>query len=116
MRRAPSMLARQLAHRVVEAGEGQRIHAVVHQLLDHLDRLGVAPMRLGHRVQPHRGGIDVGHPLYPHRARFLVEMLDAAARSEEHTSELQSLMRTSYAVFCLKKKITNRQPCYDHYK
>src|SRR3546814_6090385 len=28
-------------------------------------------------------------------------------RSEEHTSELQSLMRTSYAVFCLKKKINN---------
>src|SRR3546814_3967229 len=27
-----------------------------------------------------------------------------AGRSEEHTSELQSLMRTSYAVFCLKKK------------
>src|SRR3546814_949659 len=30
----------------------------------------------------------------------------AGERSEEHTSELQSLMRTSYAVFCLKKKIT----------
>src|SRR3546814_2405165 len=29
-----------------------------------------------------------------------------AHRSEEHTSELQSLMRISYAVFCLKKKIT----------
>src|SRR3546814_6350799 len=29
----------------------------------------------------------------------------AEARSEEHTSELQSLMRISYAVFCLKKKI-----------
>src|SRR3546814_7416028 len=29
-------------------------------------------------------------------------------RSEEHTSELQSLMRISYAVFCLKKKIINR--------
>src|SRR3546814_9557518 len=29
----------------------------------------------------------------------------AAGRSEEHTSELQSLMRNSYAVFCLKKKI-----------
>src|SRR3546814_5258760 len=28
----------------------------------------------------------------------------ATARSEEHTSELQSLMRSSYAVFCLKKK------------
>src|SRR3546814_5980899 len=30
-----------------------------------------------------------------------------AARSEEHTSELQSLMRIPYAVFCLKKKIIN---------
>src|SRR3546814_4421058 len=29
-------------------------------------------------------------------------------RSEEHTSELQSLMRTSYAVFCLKKKNTSK--------
>src|SRR3546814_3291464 len=32
-----------------------------------------------------------------------------ARRSEEHTSELQSLMRISYAVFCLKKKNTNIQ-------
>src|SRR3546814_8424373 len=31
---------------------------------------------------------------------------DAAKRSEEHTSELQSLIRISYAVFCLKKKNT----------
>src|SRR3546814_1320753 len=31
------------------------------------------------------------------------------ARSEEHTSELQSLMRISYAVFCLKKKNKNKQ-------
>src|SRR3546814_6438102 len=31
-------------------------------------------------------------------------------RSEEHTSELQSLMRISYAVFCLKKKQTRRTP------
>src|SRR3546814_6203607 len=31
-----------------------------------------------------------------------------SGRSEEHTSELQSLMRISYAVFCLKKKITHR--------
>src|SRR3546814_8391695 len=33
----------------------------------------------------------------------------AARRSEEHTSALQSLMRVSYAVFCLKKKNTNMQ-------
>src|SRR3546814_6190776 len=32
-----------------------------------------------------------------------------SARSEEHTSELQSLMRISYAVFCLKKKKTNKR-------
>src|SRR3546814_2937289 len=34
------------------------------------------------------------------------------ARSEEHTSELQSLMRISYAVFCLKKKTNKKQPSY----
>src|SRR3546814_7433613 len=34
---------------------------------------------------------------------------DAPARSEEHTSELQSLMRISYAVFCLKKKNKKKQ-------
>src|SRR3546814_18260907 len=34
----------------------------------------------------------------------------ADQRSEEHTSELQSLMRISYAVFCLKKKKTQKQP------
>src|SRR3546814_7254756 len=32
--------------------------------------------------------------------------VEPPSRSEEHTSELQSLMRISYAVFCLKKKIT----------
>src|SRR3546814_9496845 len=35
-----------------------------------------------------------------------VRFVDPADRSEEHTSELQSLMRSSYAVFCLKKKNT----------
>src|SRR3546814_2107765 len=35
-------------------------------------------------------------------------VLSNAPRSEEHTSELQSLMRISYAVFCLKKKNTPR--------
>src|SRR3546814_8160638 len=39
------------------------------------------------------------------RARGLTIL--AQPRSEEHTSELQSLMRISYAVFCLKKKNTN---------
>src|SRR3546814_4712392 len=39
-----------------------------------------------------------------HKERHLNELLD---RSEEHTSELQSLMRISYAVFCLKKNNTH---------
>src|SRR3546814_2685625 len=39
----------------------------------------------------------------PISAKARVKLM-AATRSEEHTSELQSLMRTSYAVFCLKKK------------
>src|SRR3546814_2166922 len=38
---------------------------------------------------------------------FDSDLLLAEVRSEEHTSELQSLMRISYAVFCLNKKNTN---------
>src|SRR3546814_6063997 len=37
------------------------------------------------------------------------------SRSEEHTSELQSLMRISYAVFCLKKKTTHKNKELKHY-
>src|SRR3546814_7775539 len=45
------------------------------------------------------------------RNHFPVRLRDClrADRSEEHTSELQSLMRISYAVFCLKKKKRNKQ-------
>src|SRR3546814_13912189 len=52
-------------------------------------RLGGAVQAL--RQTAFRRPVPGGHPLCP--------------RSEEHTSELQSLMRISYAVFCLKKKI-----------
>src|SRR3546814_4795637 len=38
-----------------------------------------------------------------------VVMMVGLQRSEEHTSELQSLMRISYAVFCLKKKKINKE-------
>src|SRR3546814_1311967 len=38
----------------------------------------------------------------------IVEQCHLGVRSEEHTSELQSLMRISYAVFCLKKKMNKR--------
>src|SRR3546814_6750770 len=39
-----------------------------------------------------------------HQKRVRITRTDGRPRSEEHTSELQSLMRISYAVFCLKKK------------
>src|SRR3546814_1978483 len=38
------------------------------------------------------------------------EVIAIVSRSEEHTSELQSLMRISYAVFCLKKKLSRNIP------
>src|SRR3546814_18444302 len=43
------------------------------------------------------------------RAPFPTRPQRLPRRSEEHTSELQSLMRTSYAVFCLKKKTTKTE-------
>src|SRR3546814_1684106 len=66
------------------------------------------------------GGVRVVQPVAAVRGRLLEQGDDRVAgdlhphrvllpRSEEHTSELQSLMRISYAVFCLKKK-TNIQP------
>src|SRR3546814_7365192 len=45
-------------------------------------------------------------PLFQRVLRFSLMLDLIGARSEEHTSELQSLMRISYAVFCLKKKQT----------
>src|SRR3546814_6555496 len=51
--------------------------------------------------------IDEAQNLTPKQMKTLVTR--AGPRSEEHTSELQSLMRTSYAVFCLKKKKTTNR-------
>src|SRR3546814_2496067 len=49
-----------------------------------------------------------GLPIDPAR-HFIVCANVLGSRSEEHTSELQSLMRISYAVFCLKTKIKQHQ-------
>src|SRR3546814_4921528 len=50
-------------------------------------------------------GADARHHFHRHARR--TALFGFFTRSEEHTSELQSLMRISYAVFCLKKKTTN---------
>src|SRR3546814_7975828 len=59
-----------------------------------------------------KGARDVARALRrrPHRAalRRPEDQHQSQSRSEEHTSELQSLMRISYAVFCLKKKKKNK--------
>src|SRR3546814_7836369 len=48
---------------------------------------------------------ELAAPLAEHAVQVVVQqVVDGLLRSEEHTSELQSLMRISYAVFCLKKK------------
>src|SRR3546814_2691401 len=67
----------------------QRVHHVLKQRFG----LGIAQDRLRHRGA-HRHG--------KHREQGQQDTENG--RSEEHTSELQSLMRISYAVFCLKKK------------
>src|SRR3546814_10238278 len=70
-------------------------------------------LRVGH--QPHEvvgvgdrdlalAGADAANLVGVAAHRLAGEVVDHPLRSEEHTSELQSLMRISYAVFCLKKK------------
>src|SRR3546814_5858610 len=80
--------------------------AVQHQLQqadEHRQRREAEPIEAGlarfglvAQVEPYPGERQ-----YPHR-----QVDQEHPRSEEHTSELQSLMRISYAVFCLKKKKT----------
>src|SRR3546814_1882903 len=61
------------------------------------------------------GRIDGGQADFePVLARIAGAGDDAGNRSEEHTSELQSLMRNSYAVFCLKKKKKKTSNKYDY--
>src|SRR3546814_7363974 len=96
-----------------DLGFASRAHrAFAFRLLDLLRRHGLhrgrarqqagdAGTTVGHRplVRPWPAGGGGGHLRLPAAG-------DDFQRSEEHTSELQSLMRISYAVFCLKKKKT----------
>src|SRR3546814_7264399 len=68
--------------------------------LDRLPRGEARVQRLEFAIHPcgHRVRADIG-----------VHGKGKIERSEEHTSELQSLMRISYAVFCLKKKNTSNK-------
>src|SRR3546814_9787023 len=62
-------------------------------------------------ILPRRIGCGLGFrrrvEIHAGKVRLQTEAFKESRRSEEHTSELQSLMRISYAVFCLKKKTIN---------
>src|SRR3546814_7607331 len=94
--------------------------AVIHQLdfAEVKDRLPAGMDEAGwHAVRPNLGTVaeagewwrlvtgPITQPEFSDEDRaYLAEAARLLVRSEEHTSELQSLMRISYAVFCLKKK------------
>src|SRR3546814_7506964 len=61
-----------------------------------------------HKLHCRRASTTFLRPSLPGRGRGWVA--ERSERSEEHTSELQSLMRISYAVFCLKKKKQKQVP------
>src|SRR3546814_8100155 len=91
----PVLRQRRAPVRELQFGVAQAVHlaAGIGGFGPDQDVLGLAAIGAG--VHAHRAPDGAGHA---------GEELE---RSEEHTSELQSLMRISYAVFCLKKKKTN---------
>src|SRR3546814_10509175 len=74
---------------------------------------GLAPIKVATWRDDAHGSMQVvSGPIGRQRVHY-----EAPPRSEEHTSELQSLMRISYAVFCLKKKkITPSHKTYNNNK
>src|SRR3546814_2701010 len=74
-----------------------------------------AAARTRPRTQPNSKNLQSKVPMISSHGSFLsfhrisTNGTAASKRSEEHTSELQSLMRISYAVFCLKKKKKNNK-------
>src|SRR3546814_6277517 len=76
-----------------------RQHRIERRRTDIAQARGLAPFAQAYRHDLSR--LQPGRPPDRHGKR--------AVRSEEHTSELQSLMRISYAVLCLKKMIKNKE-------
>src|SRR3546814_10089208 len=80
----------------------------------HIVAVGQAQMLLGRDVAEHRGAVPADHRGADAVGDMVVTRRDVGGErterigTEEHTSELQSLMRISYAVFCLKKKNRNK--------
>src|SRR3546814_3467014 len=77
------------------------------EMRDRVEEVRGAVERVDDETRLARIALDLArlfHLEAPARARVGQLVIERALRSEEHTSELQSLMRISYAVFCLKTK------------
>src|SRR3546814_8056589 len=83
-------------------GEGQLSEDPLENRADVLEVVAEVEALLDFIIGQQRRYFGVGFQQF-HQRQFTVRI-----RSEEHTSELQSLMRISYAVFCLKKKNTQQ--------
>src|SRR3546814_1876663 len=100
--------------RVAPGGLGQCVDRRSLGQRRRLDRLGLRQRRhggLGEGGRGHRKGGEAGKTVgtgVAHELGSGIPLVTRGRRSEEHTSELQSLMRISYAVFCLKKKKNNK--------
>src|SRR3546814_2169617 len=84
-----------------------------HCRLELTDHLGTHLDALNHIAFDNRfyNGVDAYSTITARGTHQLgIETVPPIVRSEEHTSELQSLMRISYAVFCLQKKIQTSPP------
>src|SRR3546814_3788681 len=88
-------------------------HAVVccisEHSADYAEQIVQALKKQGFRVSSDLRGEKITRKIRKHSMQKVPYILVVGERSEEHTSELQSLMRISYAVFCLKKQNTNNQ-------
>src|SRR3546814_2379896 len=87
--------------------DAEPVDLALQELVDDLEEHDVARV-LEQRKRALQPALPAGIQ-QPSSLRPNVRRHNAAGRSEEHTSELQSLMRISYAVFCLKKKKTNNE-------
>src|SRR3546814_3417252 len=92
---------------VLEDGDARVVPVALRTVTEAMGGMSALAVRTGlSRETLYRTLSEKGNPRLDTLAAILAAFGLRMARSEEHTSELQSLMRISYAVFCLKKKTT----------
>src|SRR3546814_1198923 len=90
---------RYAAPRGVAVFDGRDIEVMARDMGDFAGAIEIADLRIGADEAPQLAALVI---------KFVRGGNERHDRSEEHTSELQSLMRISYAVFCLEKTLKNR--------